>query len=91
LCATSYPAVAVCRVLRDVEHAKPFGPVVMVGALKQAENDCELYTRLLYCTAEVLDECSVTGPEKSPSFTGYIEWIEKQIGPMNRSQSKATS
>jgi DNA-binding NtrC family response regulator len=60
----------------------------MIKVLEKAATDSEFFTNLLEFATDALDEYDLTGAEKLAILTGDIEWIEKQIGPLTRSQRR---
>ena len=58
----------------------------MIRVLERAASDSEFFTNLLEYATDALDEYELTGPEKLALLTGDVEWIEKEIGPLTRSQ-----
>ena len=60
----------------------------LIKVLDRAATDTKFLTNLLENSADALDEYNLTGPEKLALLTGDISWIEKQTGPLTRSQRR---
>lgn len=60
----------------------------IIKVLERAASDSEFFTNLIEYAADALDEYDLTGPEKLAILTGDISWIEKQIGPLTKTQRR---
>jgi DNA-binding NtrC family response regulator len=60
----------------------------IIKVLERASTDGEFVYNLLHRWADALEEYDLTAAEKLALLTGDIEWIEKHIGPLTKSQRR---
>ena len=60
----------------------------VIEVLERAAADSEFVADLYYHGADALEEYDLTGPEKLALLTGDIDWIEKHIGTLTKTQKR---